>query len=1014
MVKKPDNESPPVSPGDSLGPAADAMPTLEGTPAPASTAYDIDDEKKEAIRTTEGPLLIIAGPGSGKTKTLVERVVHLVIKGVAPTSIMVSTFTEKAAAELVTRISNRLLDLKLKVNLNEMYVGTLHSIFLRILDDHREFTRLKRNYRILDQFDQRYLIFRHLRDLMNGAGVADLLGAGQRSNWDLAESAVAYVNKVSEELLDVAQLKAAPEPAIAAIGHLYDAYQQLLADENALDFSTIQVEAHNLLATRPAVLAALQQQLHYLMIDEYQDTNTVQEKILLKLAAAHSNLCVVGDDDQGLYRFRGATIRNILEFENNFPPGACKIVKLTTNYRSPPAIINFYSDWMQHCDWATPDGASFRFTKQIVPQPIKQFPDTATVVRVSIEGTALEYHQEVLAFIRHLQASCHLADLNQIAFLFRSVRSHRATALAHFLDENGVPVFSPRSALFFEREETRLILGALIFIFPRLFEDLKWAPDAQLDVWTYYQTCKSAFGEAIRADRKKHAGLLAWANALARKHLTLTQATDYRFSELMYQLFEFPMFRGFLETDLNDGSHDLRATYNIALFSRLLTKFEYLHNIIVITPDSMQRDLQDLFNRYFRFLIDGGIDEYEDFDQVTPEGCVSFMTIHQSKGLEFPVVLVGSLDSVPRKQYDEIDEALQARYYHKPPFEPLERTKFFDFWRLYYTAFSRPQNLLGLICREERNKPRKGQTVGSVKIPREYFRPVYDPLPHWRSAAFDVSRLTFEAVKESNLKKEYSFTSHVLLYENCPLQYKFFKELEFAPVRQAGPMAGTLIHQTIEDIHKAVLRGEEHIVTDDNLSNWFAANYRSLSQSQRAYLAEPQLAALLDQVLRYKARHEHDWSHIREAEVDVSLVKEEYILKGTIDLIRGAEEDTVEILDFKTGKKPDLNAGQDRALLDRYRRQLEIYAHLVEERSDLDVSRMHLYYTAERDGLPTITYDRSRADIARTVASFDGVVSRIEAKNYDMAGVTKTEKLCGNCDFRFHCNPVFPTTAPGV
>lgn len=149
---------------------AETLPTGSGgSQQPASHAHvipysvdslDIDNEKKEAIRITEGPLLIIAGPGSGKTKTLVERVVHLVTKGVSPTNILVATFTEKAAAELVTRISNRLLELKLKVNLNEMYVGTLHSIFLRIVDDHREFTRLKRNFRVLDQFDQRYLIFR--------------------------------------------------------------------------------------------------------------------------------------------------------------------------------------------------------------------------------------------------------------------------------------------------------------------------------------------------------------------------------------------------------------------------------------------------------------------------------------------------------------------------------------------------------------------------------------------------------------------------------------------------------------------------------------------------------------------------------------------------------------------------------------------------------------------------------------------------------------------------------------
>lgn len=962
---------------------------------------ELDPEKKEAVETTEGPLLVIAGPGSGKTRTLVERTVRLVQSGVDPSEILVATFTEKAASELVTRISNRLLELNLKVNLNEMWVGTLHSLFLRILDDHREFTRLKRNYRVLDQFDQRYFIYRRIREFHDSPHSSTLLKPANTNGWTQAETVVDYVNKVSEELLDPEALKSDPDEAIAAIGHLYETYQRLCADDNLLDFSSIQVEAFHLLDRHPEVLAGLQDQLRYLMIDEYQDTNTVQEKILLKLAAGHSNLCVVGDDDQGLYRFRGATIRNILEFPKNFPSGACKTVRLTTNYRSHPSIIRFYNEWMRLLDWRGDDGTLFRFEKEIKPR-VDTFPDTATVIRVTSDATQDDYHREVLTFLHHLQNSGKLDDLNQVAFLFRSVKSPKATALARFLEANGVPVFSPRSALFFEREEVQLILGALIFIFPNLFELLKWEDNAELSVWSYYQDCKNAFANTIRADRKKHEGLLKWANLHAQAHLRLSEATDYRFSQLMYELFQFPMFRGFLEADLNGRSYDLRATYNLSLFSRLVTKFEYLHNIIVFTPDSLQKDLQAFFNRFLRFLIDGGIEEYEDFEEIAPAGCVSFMTIHQSKGLEFPIVLVGSLEASPRKQFDDIDEAIQSRYYHKPPFEPLESTKFFDFWRLYYTAFSRPQNLLGLIGLEERNKK------GGLKIPRQEFRPVYVGLPHWRDDAFDLSLLEFEELKEPNIKHQYSFTSHVLLYENCPLQYKFFKELEFAAVRQSGPMAGTLIHQTIEDMHKAVLRGEPHLVTDDRVEEWFEANYRSLSRSERTYLAPGQLTALLEQILRYKARQERDWDAIRAAEVDVSLVKEDYILHGTIDLIRGAD-DTVEIVDFKSGKKPDLNSEHDRVVLDRYRRQLEVYAHLVEEREGHTVSRMHLYYTSEKDGLPTISYDRAGADIGKTIATFDRVVSKIERRDYDMTKTAKTEKLCGNCDMRFHCNPVYPS-----
>lgn len=959
----------------------------------------IDPEKFNAIQTTEGPLLIIAGPGSGKTMTLVERTVELIQKGADPESILVATFTEKAAAELTTRISNRLLELELKVNLNEMWIGTLHSLFLRMLEEHREFTRLKSNFRLLDQFDQRYFIYRNIRAFHAAPFANKLLNLQHTNGWTQAEVVVSYVNKVSEELLDVAALKADGNQSVAAIGYLYDVYAQLLEDDNCLDFSTIQVEAYHLLDRNPGILAEIQGKIQYLMIDEYQDTNTIQEKILLKLAARHGNICVVGDDDQGLYRFRGATVRNILEFPENFAPGSCKTLKLTTNYRSHPQIINSYNRWMDALDWTGDDGVEYRFAKTIKPRE-ETFPDTATTIRVTSDGTVEDYHAEVLNFLHHLRDSGKLDDYNQLAFLFRSVKSPKATALARFLEANGVPVFAPRSALFFEREEVQLMLGALIFIFPNLFELLKWSDDAHLDIWEYYQRCKRTFADAVRADRKEHAALLKWANEKAGAHLRMVKATDYRFSHLVYELLQFSMFRNYLKEDLNGRSYDLRATYNLALLSRLITKFEYLHNIIVITPDGLQKDLQAIFNRYLRFLIDGGIEEYEDFEEIAPAGCVSFMTIHQSKGLEFPIVLVGSMEASPRKQYDDIDETLQSRYYHKQPFEPLERTKFFDFWRLFYTAYSRAQNLLGLITHEEFNKS------GSLKIPRKEFRDLYKEFPHWRHPAFDVKALEFELIKEANIKHQYSFTSHILLYENCPLQYKFFKELEFAAVRQSGPMAGTLIHQTIEDIHKAVLRGEEKTVTNGQIELWFNSNYRSLSKAERTYLAPAQLHALLSQILSYKSRQEHDWSVIRAAEVDVSLVKEDYILHGTIDLIRG-KDGTVEIVDFKSGKKPDINSAHDREVLDRYRRQLEVYAHLVEERTEHTVSRMHLYYTSEKDGLPTITYDRDRANIEKTISTFDQIVSKIETKNYDMSKITKTEQLCGNCDMRHHCNPSY-------
>jgi DNA helicase II / ATP-dependent DNA helicase PcrA len=955
----------------------------------------LNHSQSKAVTTTDGPLLIIAGPGSGKTKTLVERIVYLVSRGTPAECIMVSTFTDKAAKELITRVSNRLIDLNLKVNLNEMFIGTLHSIFLRILEDNREFTRLKRNYRLLDQFDQKYMLFRSINEYLKVEGQEALLGTHFTNRWEKASNLIYYLSKVSEECLDTEKLCNAEEEEIRTIGEFHKIYQKQLEEENALDFSTIQSETLHLLESKPDILKKLHEKIKYVMVDEYQDTNTVQERILLLLAGPKENICVVGDDDQGLYRFRGATIRNILEFPSNFKKGKCKQISLVTNYRSHPDIIRFYNEWMNELNWK--EGKTmFRFPKTIEAREAT-FIDNPSVIKVSNDGSQDDYHKEVLAFIRHLEAKGVLKDHNQIAFLFRSVKNEKVIDLANYLEENGINVFSPRSALFFEREEIQLLMGAIIFIFPNLFEDLKWKEDATIDIWNRYQSWKSKFAEAIRQDPVKHKSLLQWCQKRAKEHLTIKGNTNYAFAALIYQLLEYPMFAEHLEVDMNANKIHLRSAYNIAQLTKLLFKFEYIYNISVLTPKYLKKNLQDLFNTYLRYIIEGGIEEYEDFEEFAPTGCVSFMTIHQSKGLEFPIVIVGSLNLNPTRQHDQVDAILQNKYYHKPPFEPLDKIKSFDFWRLYYTAFSRPQNLLVLTANEK---------TGHGRNPSKYLETSYAKLKSWRDKKFKSAKLVLDKIKPIDIKKEYSFTSHILLYENCPLQYKFYKELEFTEVRTGGVLGGSLLHQTIEDIHKAVLRNEVHTLTDSNITEWFNSNYYLLSKSQRSYLHQAQVAALLKQILRYRDKQSNKWHLIREAEVDVSLVKEEYILRGTIDLIEG-ENGTVELVDFKSGDKPDVNSVElkTRRTLAQYRRQLEVYAHLVEERTGQKVSKMHLYYPKEEDSSPYITFNVNKDNIQHTISVFDDVVNKIESKNYDMNHITKSEKQCGSCDMRFHCNP---------
>ena len=945
-----------------------------------SASININSSQLEAVTTTEGPVLIIAGPGSGKTFTLVERITYLITeKNISPENILISTFTEKAAKEIITRISNRLSDLDVEVNINDMYIGTLHSICLRILKDNLEYTRLKKNYRTLDQFEQQYFIYQNIKEFLQIEGYENLYKNNKiLSNWRQSNFIVTNVNKLSEENIDPEKLINFNDYKIKVLGKVYKKYLELIKEENIIDFSTIQTETYRLLEENPKILEKLHDQIKYLMIDEYQDTNSIQEKIIFKLCGKQNNICVVGDDDQGLYRFRGATIRNILEFPDKFN-GNCKRVTLNVNYRSHPDIINFYNKWINENEW---DG--FRYEKNIIPRE-DDFIENPSVVKVSGEDFEDNWQEEILDFINSLKKSGKLKDLNQIAFLFRSVKNDKVVRLAHFLEENNIPVYSPRANMFFKRDEIKYIIGALLVVFPQ------WETIARdEDLWDYYQSCVDIYIDYIKKDKE----MFKWTKKMAKTHADLEVNTDYAFSGIFYRMIKFKLFKQYLDDNNNlNKIKDCRESRNIATMSNLIAQFEYLHNISVLTAKNIENSLFKFFNVYLRFLIEGGIDEYEDMTEYAPSGCVSFMTIHQSKGMEFPVVFVGSLEASPRNQQNDIDEILENYIYEKELFEPNDKIKYFDFWRLYYTAFSRAQNLLCLTCIESIHKSK-----GQRNVPSKYFRNIYKDVIDWKNLQFKISNLELEEVKSTNLKQEYSFTSHILLYENCPLQYKFYKELEFSPIRKGSTIFGILVHQTIEDIHRAIIRGEKNSINEDVIAGWFNANYNSLLKKEKTYLDKNAQKSAFNQVMSYFNNNDEILKKVKEAEVEVALVKPEYILKGTIDLIQG-HGDKVDIVDFKSERKPDIYEERDK--IERYRRQLEIYAHLVEEKTDYKVDRLNLYYTGEKEGSPFISFKKKSSSIDHTIGEIDKVIKRIENKDFNIK--EKPKKLCNECDMRFYC-----------
>lgn len=965
-----------------------------------------NEQQRAAIVSTDGPLLITAGPGTGKTYTLVQRIVYLIQeKGVKPEEILVATFTEKAAKELITRITNELNKINVMVNLNDMYVGTFHSICLRIIKEHLEYTRIKKNYRMLDQFDQQYMVFQHFYAFKNLPHFNELF-SGNAGVWKLSGKIAGMVSNLLEELVDVDEMLKDEDPEIVSAANLLKEYQKILDDENLIDFTSIQTEAYRLLSENPNILSDIQRQIKYIMVDEYQDTNFIQEKIVFLLAGEKKNICVVGDDDQGLYRFRGATIRNILEFPKHFKKGECKQVDLTINYRSEKEIIEFYNNWMKNTksfNWK-----NFRFDKTIVPGK-ENCSEETTVLKCSAENDLDAWCNNVYHFISDLEEQGVINNYNQVAFLCKSVKNDKVISLIHYLEENDIPVYSPRSEMFFDRQEIRLLLGILIMCFPNYFIRLKTnsftiTSEQYLAFYQFYrEKCVKPAMKLLQENKD----LKKWYEEILRTHSSMTKNTDYAFTGLLYQLLQFEPFMTYIGVNIGSGIVDERAARNISILSSVMGKFEYLHRLEVFTSKNIVDSAEKFFNMYLKFLYDGGISEYEDDSEYAPSGCVSFLTIHQSKGMEFPIVLVDSLYERPTSKNDKLIEKIEKKYFQRKQFENHSDIKYFDFWRLYYTAFSRAQNLLVLTCNE---------CGGSWKTPSTSFETIYSTLKEWTEV--DLSRVKLEEVKPVNLKQSYSFTSHIELYENCALQYKFFKELGFTPVRVGATLFGTLVHETIEDVHRAAMRHETNLITPDNIKQWLDTNYLTLSKSEHAYLGEKQIDAAYKQVLRYVNRMENGnlqflgesgnkdtkhslWDYIQDAEVDVSLVKQNYILIGTVDLIRG-DGDTVEIVDFKSEKKPENLLNSDSA--ERYKRQLEVYAHLVEEKTGKKVCRMHIYYTGEENDEPTVTFEKSKESIDKTIKSFDEVVTKIQKHDYSKQ--SNSLKLCRECDMRYYCHKV--------
>ena len=946
----------------------------------ALAGYPMTDEQKAIVSHQNGPLLVIAGPGSGKTHSLTLLAMNLLLNKLAtPSELILCTYTEKSAFEMRDRLTRIAREVNFVKDLSHMRIDTIHGICTQIIAEHVQDTPLGNGYETLDQFPQQLLIFEQLERLCDTATLSTFQERwGTR--WKIAKGLQFCFDRIVDELI-IDDLKQAypfsnghyssqAQTFLYGLTRSYLAYQKLLGSTHRVDFAHLQKIAHMLL-TDPQKALYITQGIKYVLVDEYQDTNYIQEQILLKLASATGNLCVVGDEDQALYRFRGATVRNILEFtetcakQTTFPP--CKTMQLTTNYRSHPKIIDMCNDWMSRTDWHNPSGTAFR-TEKIIKPPFNKTLDKpynaySAVLAISEESIDREAEQ-FAEFVETLKTQGVIADYSHVALLLHSVKPYLSNAYVEALRQRNIPSFCPRARTYFEQDEVRVMIGCFAQLFG--YEEINANETTDDETITaYIRECSEQFQDVCLVLPELVQELDALDTYITQQVDLYTVVTD-----CFYRLLALDPFLAAMQ-------EQFKMDALIAL-SQIVGMFQQCYSASELrTKEQIQ---QKFFHTFLRLLHADGVNQRENPQQILPVGHVQIMTVHQAKGLEFPVVVVGRLDK-PLPQAGNEDRELKRFYHRQPPFEPDNRISGFDLARNYYVAFSRAEHIL---------------VLSAGKQPNKYIAPLFKTLPRYTSHQKALLPTTLPPKQESKQhKRRYSFTQDITTYETCPRHYEYFHEHRFQASQPNDYFIGQAVHQTLENIHRTVCKGHFDTLQPDSISSMFEKVAACLEQKSKG-IKKGDKDEALRQVMNYFQQNQQELRDVERAEVPISFEKDEYILTGQIDLLMRVKG-KLHLLDFKTGQRQHQTLEQ----LEAYERQLCTYAHIIEQRGEELPERLFIYWTgAERrqDALMEVYYRPEEAEQAGQ--HFDTIVASIHRQEFP---AKPGPKSCVACDLRSLC-----------
>lgn len=839
-----------------------------------------NESQEKAIKNTEGALYLTAGPGSGKTRVLLWRTLNLIVfKNIAPEEILLTTFTEKAAHQLKEGLQS-LLGIASnhtgkQYDLGKMYIGTVHSACNRIIGDRRFYQNRARNkpVKTIDQLEQYFFIKRNSiwNRLLAAADVNDTIEINsyfQKSTPKFPNKhkavmeCISLFNRFSEERLDIENALEVTdeEDGLFAILKMYKEYRHILLENeiyDRCDLSLLQDKALEVIENYEDARSIFK----YIIVDEYQDTNSIQEQLYFALAG-NKNICVVGDDDQALYRFRGSTVENFVDFPNRVEK-YLKIetskIPLSINYRSRKKIVDFYTSFIQQEDW----------TKNGDPKEQYRVHDKNIVAFSKDEGASViaidegDWINQTAKFCKNLIENKVVSDANQIAFLFPSLNNVNARRTIEVLREHNLNVYAPRAGRFLEGKEATELFGvfAQVFGLPNI-EDFsghefnqykRWLKDAEhigegiinsdsvlkkfVNIKKFQlETITKDYDSLIRVIDKNNWQLeqqfeldlmrrkLSEANNLSegaknailspylarivneRKNdknqvpfkisqiINRATSLDWSMLDLFYQLSGFNHFKQYFDMAQNEGNE--APICNLSKITEYITRFMELYSSILSASFVREEGFIRLFfSSYLYTIYRLGESEYENENDPFPKGNIQVLTIHQSKGLEFPVVFMYPKRMESADQKEEI-----ISRFKETTGEPPEKIPRFDLMRIFYVGLSRAENLLILPRLEA-----KGHG-------KELVKHINNTLATTNTISienFDGNTLKISEVKDSALSKPYSYTADYLSYDRCPRQYMIFRKYGFIPSRSQTMFFGSLVHNTIEDLHQFLISKRE-------------------------------------------------------------------------------------------------------------------------------------------------------------------------------------------------------------